>query len=255
MATRKVSGEPRKCQVEGCGEVHSANGFCRRHNAQMKKKGHIYVTQRQPHKALKVCSVDGCTNPHLAHGYCRKHYEHIKNHGHLLARTRYTSNAITVYEDSATVDLYSMHGEIVGQAIIDLHNVPIIQSRKWCLKNNAYVLSTYPERIYMHRLITGAAQDQMVDHKNGNGLDNRESNLRLCNHTQNACNAGPKPSNRSGHKNVSWSSRHNKWEVRLRVSGEKKYIGMFATLEQACDAASEARIKYHGQFALDWRNC
>ena len=52
--------------------------------------------------------------------------------------------------------------------------------------------------VKMHRLIMNASAGVQVDHANGDGLDNRRSNLRLCTHVENMHNSGKYKNNTSG---------------------------------------------------------
>lgn len=76
-------------------------------------------------------------------------------------------------------------------------------------------------RIYLHRYITGAPDGMFVDHINGNKLDNRSCNLRVCTMAQNNMNTGPKTGK---YKGVHWSKTQKKWVhksrkmARLRLS-------------------------------------
>ena len=63
----------------------------------------------------------------------------------------------------------------------------------------------------MHRYILNLKKGDMIDHINGNGLDNRRSNLRICTHTQNQANRRLSKNNTSGYKGVWWSGINNKW--------------------------------------------
>lgn len=68
------------------------------------------------------------------------------------------------------------------------------------------------ERVRMHRLIMGAKPGEIVDHINGNGLDNRRSNLRICTHRQNIINRrGANSNSKSGVRGVYWCKRAKRW--------------------------------------------
>src|SRR5687767_14638664 len=65
----------------------------------------------------------------------------------------------------------------------------------------------------LHRLLAGAAPGEVVDHINGNTLDNRRSNLRVCSRKQNARNSRRPAHNRSGFKGVSWDKQTGRWRA------------------------------------------
>lgn len=118
-----------------------------------------------------------------------------------------------------------------------------------------YATTEHPTKhtIGMHRMILmrmlgrDLLSSEMVDHKNGNCLDNRRSNLRLASNTQNQQNAKKQSRNTSGYKGVRFSK--GKWMARISVNGTRLYLGMFDTPQQAHDAYKEAALKYHGEFA------
>lgn len=103
--------------------------------------------------------------------------------------------------------------------------------------------------VYMHRVVARAPRGSVVDHQNGNGLDNRRENLRVCSTQENNSNLKPRHAehNSSQYKGV---SRGEKSTWRARIS--HNYLGSFGTEEQAARAYdAAARVKY-GAFA--WLN-
>ena len=103
--------------------------------------------------------------------------------------------------------------------------------------------------LYLHRVILNAPKGMMVDHVNGDKLDNRRENLRLCTSKQNAYNKGLTTSNRSGFKGIHWDAERNRWRARICIDGKEKKLGRFLTAELAHKAYCEAALKYHGEFA------
>lgn len=100
----------------------------------------------------------------------------------------------------------------------------------------------------MHRLILSAPKNLEVDHKNGNTLDNRRSNLRLCTRSQNAANI---PTNRakSGLRGVYFSKQKNKWKATITEGGREKHLGYFLDKESAARAYDKAAEESFGDFA------
>ena len=104
--------------------------------------------------------------------------------------------------------------------------------------------------IRMHRLIMDAPTGVLVDHRDGNGLNNQRSNLRLGTNAQNLRNRGAQSNNASGVKGVSWYAPTRKWKAKIGVNGKDIRLGHFATAAEAGAAYDRAAIKYHGEFAL-----
>ena len=103
---------------------------------------------------------------------------------------------------------------------------------------------------FMHRIIINPAENMEVDHINGNGIDNRRHNLRVCTHSQNAQNQRPQKRNLSSkYKGVYWRKRRKCWRAQIQNNGKKMYLGHFDNEEAAAHAYNEAAIRLFGEFA------
>jgi hypothetical protein len=90
---------------------------------------------------------------------------------------------------------------------------------------------------------------KVIDHIDGNSLNNRIENLRVATKSQNCQNARIRRNNTSGIKNVHFNKQSNKWQVSISINQKWKHVGYYQDLELAELVATEARDKYHGGFA------
>lgn len=107
------------------------------------------------------------------------------------------------------------------------------------------------KRYLTHRLIwkmvTGEDALNGIDHIDGTKLNNRFENFREADQSQNGANSKISKNNKCGVKGVFWHI--NKWQANIMLNREKINIGRFERLEDAAAAVTEARKKYHGEFA------
>lgn len=126
---------------------------------------------------------------------------------------------------------------------------------KWFCSDVSYAVRTLNDartRIHLHRVIMGVTDPKIsVDHINGNTLDNRKCNLRLCNNAENSRNKR-KRSNiefTSKYKGVDFKQKENKWRAQISVNRKKINLGDFKTEKEAADAYDIASLLYHENFA------
>ena len=99
--------------------------------------------------------------------------------------------------------------------------------------------------------MTGEWPDEQVDHINGDGLDNRWSNLRQATSSENSQNRKMPNTNQVGMKGVIRVTRYGttKFEARIRVNGKQLHLGRFETAQEAHAAYCNAADKHFGAFA------
>ena len=118
------------------------------------------------------------------------------------------------------------------------------------------------KHIRLHRLLLDVNDPKiLVDHINGNGLDNRRKNLRICTMRENLCNRGKNLNNTTGYKGVYRRKKNSKghklsklarkkWSAAIGVRGKSIKLGNFETAREATIAYKKAAKKYHGVFAF-----
>lgn len=110
------------------------------------------------------------------------------------------------------------------------------------------------EEFLLHRVIMGIITGVMpayphdeVDHENGNGLDNRQCNLRLVTKGVNMKNKRRYKNNVSGYCGVAFRASRDSWRARINVNGKEIHLGYFENEQAAINArkAAELRFNYH----------
>lgn len=138
-------------------------------------------------------------------------------------------------------------------ALVDAEDYEWISAHRWYahVGENGHVYAMRggggSSEVRMHREIVGAEKHQLVDHRSGDTLDNRRSNLRTCNRSENAWNRAASRGSSSGFKGV---SRHGRrWRAQIYVNGHRHSLGVFSEPEDAASAYDAAARDLHGEFA------
>ncbi|MFF3620002.1 AP2 domain-containing protein [Streptomyces sp. NPDC002467] len=144
-------------------------------------------------------------------------------------------------------------------ALIDVADLPLVSQYTWRpLKGHNGKLYAYAmagrSAVYMHRLIAGTPAGLETDHVNGDGLDNRRSNLRVATCSQNSANTW-KPRRSDGStatsrfKGVTWDRSRSKWQAKITVDQHCKSLGRYDSEEEAARAYDAAAAARWGAFA------
>lgn len=131
-------------------------------------------------------------------------------------------------------------------ALVDDEDYLELIKFKWRRDTNNYARTA--SMVLMHRFIM-KPQGQIIDHIDGNRLNNQKVNLRLCNQSENLCNRPKQLNNTSGYKGVHWHIKRGCWQANIKINQVQIYLGSFKTKEDAALAYNEASIKYHKEFA------
>lgn len=144
------------------------------------------------------------------------------------------------------------------EIVVDDADFEALNVRKWQVSADGYARRSQrvgPRKegrklpIVMHRLIMGLSfgDGLEVDHINGNRLDNRRANLRVCLKRENARNRPTHRNNRLGVKGV--SAHGKKFRSEIQIDKRRIYLGLHETAELAAEFYSLAADMVHGEFA------
>jgi len=105
---------------------------------------------------------------------------------------------------------------------------------------------------FVHRIAWaiyyGINPKEQIDHKNGDGTDNRILNLREATRQQNSFNTKCLITSKSRIKGVHWHKTNKRWQAQITINGKKKYLGVFTSKEEAVLAYQFKAKEFHGEF-------
>lgn len=143
------------------------------------------------------------------------------------------------------------------EAIVDDDKYEVLNKWKWYSSEQGK--SVYAKRmiyidgrqvgVIMHRLIMSAPFGLVVDHINGNGLDNRVCNLRVCTYSQNSQNQRNQDGTSSRFKGVTWCKNDCVWVSQIKHLGNRIYLGRFKSEESAAEAYNRAAVSIFGEYS------
>lgn len=153
-----------------------------------------------------------------------------------------------------TTTIQLTHGKSM---IVDDEDARPFTSHRWHVSPNGYARRGAKNKgttkiVYAHRLVMSAPDEMEVDHINGNKLDNRKANLRLCTSLQNLMHRGAHKTNVTGMRGVHLDRARNLFKARIKKDGKEIFLGRFKTIEEAAKRYDAAASALHGEFA--WRN-
>jgi hypothetical protein len=175
-------------------------------------------------------------------------FNKTKSCSHLCGiKTKFRSNKFTFKRDKCFICI----GD--NEVIIDKDEFNKVESYRWFIDSEGYG-STHPRKglhnnnksvLRLHNLIMGYKTGLVVDHINGNKLDNRKSNLRHVSHSKNTFNS----ERRSKHVGVYFYKRTNRYHAEIMYKYKKIHLGSSVHLAEAIELRKIAELKYFGELS------
>lgn len=169
-----------------------------------------------------------------------------------------TKNLYIEYDDYYILKIISRkHGEFdvyISKESFDLckkYNWNINRYKRTKNQLNVYYYIVNDKVGLLHRYLMGVAQrNQIVDHINGNTLDNRIENLQVLTHRQNLTKQKINITNKSGRPGVIFNKhlKSPKWVAYIYINNKYKHLGYFNTFEEAATCRENAENMYYGKY-------
>lgn len=254
----KATFPPAPCSR--CGIVFTPNGptalFCNDcrviANKERKRKWYIEnipnaYKHPAPKKDTETCKVCGNSfyASHNGINCCQKHYN-----------IAYRTGDPFTPEGKKNTNLFrECNGYMIGttksgvEYFFDKEDYLLVSKYSWCISKTGYPVANINHKVIkLHRYILNAPPKSIIDHINGNTLDNRKTNLRFATHLGNARNSTVSKSSKIKHLGISICP-NGKFRARIMVNGKEINLGRFIDINDAIKARREAEIKYFGEYA------
>ena len=252
-----------------CGEKYGENTtsfkkirgsvYCPKHASQIERHGKTLPKEKERNRVGEccVCGEKGRCTWIDGKDYCRKHYLQMTRHGKILEHTIFDRNEYIDHPEDGYCEciMVNKNFEEVGRTLIDLDKKETVEKYKVYMRmssNKKYAMISLPggQKILLHRFLCGFKDsnytlDRCVDHINGNSLDNRCENLRVCHHEDNMKNI------KRGKKHICgvvWLRENEKWSSRITSKYKTVHLGNFDEFEEAV----YARIKAEKEFCEEY---
>ncbi len=141
-------------------------------------------------------------------------------------------------------------------ALVDAEDYERVSRFKWCISRVGHQIYAYRKHhgktLRMHQFIMNPPKGMVVDHIDGNGLNNRRCNLRICTRMQNNWNHGRRKGPEASSQYVGvhrHKNRPNKWYVAIQTDNEVAYLGPFDSEIEAARARDYRAVEVHGPYA------
>lgn len=189
---------------------------------------------------------------------CSKHMHQLHKYGKFLDAISRTNNDLNDYEISdcgVYFNLYNQKNEFIGKFVVDFADIEKVKYHKWRKSHGHVVTGTSAQgtiRDITHVLLDLTKDDLqsvVVDHIDGDPMNNRKSNLRICKQSENLINKSFMSNNSSGFIGVSFRKNRNMFDPEIRIHDIRCHLGCCKTLEEAVYARYIAEQLVFKEFA------
>lgn len=151
------------------------------------------------------------------------------------------------------IPLMGRRGVVRAYALVDDSDYEWLSQYSWRLLEVKYKGKVWRYAVHtkglrphfsMHRKVlglSGKGRRLEADHLNGNGLDNRRSNIRAVTHAQNLQNKSANRRSTSKFRGVHWNRKDRRWRAKVRLNGKIVFERNFSSEQEAAEAAAEQR--------------
>ena len=190
------------------------------------------------------------------HTLCYKHMHQLHKYGKFLdniPRTNSDLNDYVVSDGVAYFNLYNQKNEKIATFIIDVCDIQKVKYHKWRL-SHGHVVTGLPskgqQRDLSHVVLDIQKDDSVVvDHINGDPLDNTRDNLRICSQGENVLNKRFMSNNTTGFIGVSYKKDRDRYDPEIRFGYTRCHLGMTKTIEEAVYKRYIAEQLLFGEYA------
>jgi len=162
-------------------------------------------------------------------------------------------NKITILKNNnvAIFHITNKRSGKTADVIIDIDDVNMINKYKWHISEKGYIRAMINKKnVRLHRFIFNAnSKDIIIDHINGNKLDNKKENLRSVTSSQSIMNSKIRFDNKSGARGV-FKRQNGRFAVRIQVDGNRIQIGTFDNFKDAVRARKLEEEKLFGEYSF-----
>lgn len=198
-----------------------------------------------------TCRVKECPREIASLGHCHRHYCQIRKYGKVTLTTRLSPTQYIHHGKVTYICIKNKFGATIAKTTIDTEDIEKTKLYKWSLKDNGYIsgINKAKKRVYLHRLVIECPKGKVVNHRDFDGLNNRKSNLEICEQWQ---NAGYRRKTRGQHKykGVVLSQSGRNWSCQIKINHKYIRISRLTSMVEAAYVYDQLALQLYNDFAV-----